>query len=192
MESQEKANENAKVIHGGQNKARVSVSMVQKSKGQGQMAMNQRQNAMSNQMKQVLVCFGCGKPSHRVYSAECPAKQATCGLCHRVGHFKAFCQSKSSTALVSGKSGEKHWAFASNKCLCLPTCMAGNVRATDSHGPKLAEPIYGTIELEHQNFSSKFMLKAEWIPGLTALSLPAQFSTLHSLEMSSMTCSVPF
>ncbi len=63
--------------------------------------------------------------------------------------------------LASGTSGGKHGASASNKCLCLPVHVAGNVRATDSHAPRLAEPVYGTIELDHWNFSSKFTLRAE-------------------------------
>ncbi len=141
---------------------RASIGAVQggrKKSLSSQMTGKQSQSGTSGHGKQSLVCFGYGKPGHGVYSAECTAKQATCGLCHRVGHFRAFCQSKSSTALVSGRSGGKHGASVLNKCLRLPTHTAGNVRATDSHVPKLAEAVYGTIELDCRNFSSKFTLK---------------------------------
>ncbi len=125
------------------------------------MTKKQGQNAMSNQSKQALVWFGCGKPSHRVYSAECPAKQATCGVCQRVSHFKAFCRTKSSMALASGTSGGKHGASVLHECLRLPTRVGGNVWATNCHVRKLAEPIWGTIVLDHRNFRSKFTLKAD-------------------------------
>ncbi len=75
MESQEKATENVRVIHSGS--ARGKIGTIPKGKNNpSQGHAKQKQGNTSNQSKQSLTCFGCGKPGHRVYSSECPARKA--------------------------------------------------------------------------------------------------------------------
>ncbi len=93
MESQEKVNENARVIHGGVLKGRMSVCVAQKGKN-STMPNKQKGSKMSDYTVQAIICFDCGKPGHCAYMPNCPAKQAQCGLCHWVGHYKVFCHSK--------------------------------------------------------------------------------------------------
>ncbi len=106
MESQEKVNENTRVIHGGGMKgkgAELSVCVAQKCKNSGRNSKSSNTSTVSNQKKQPLCCFGCGKLGHHVYVPNCPAKQAECGLCHRVGHYKAFCCSKGHESSPGGE-----------------------------------------------------------------------------------------
>ncbi len=91
MESQEKVKEDARVIHGGVAKGKLSVCVVHKGKIgvpnnllKHQVHNKQKHDSVSNQTKSNLVCFGCGRPGHRVYLPECPVKQATCSLCDPV------------------------------------------------------------------------------------------------------------
>ncbi len=89
MESQEKVNENTKVIHSsgvqGQG-ANFPVSIAQKCKNSGENGKNSNTIMVNSQQKQPFCCFGCGKAGHHIFAPNCPAKQAQCGLCHRMGH----------------------------------------------------------------------------------------------------------
>ena len=38
-------------------------------------------------------CMRCGKPEHQL-GQKCPAKNAKCKDCHKIGHFHKVCQSK--------------------------------------------------------------------------------------------------
>ena len=38
----------------------------------------------------------CGKPEHKL-GQKCPAKNAKCKVCHKIGHFHKVCQSKKRT-----------------------------------------------------------------------------------------------
>ena len=38
-------------------------------------------------------CMRCGKPDHQL-GQKCPAKNAKCKECHKIGHFHKVCQSK--------------------------------------------------------------------------------------------------
>ena len=38
-------------------------------------------------------CMRCGKPEHQL-GQKCPAKNAKCKECHKIGHFHKVCQSK--------------------------------------------------------------------------------------------------
>ena len=38
-------------------------------------------------------CMRCGKPEHQP-GQKCPAKNAKCKECHKIGHFYKVCQSK--------------------------------------------------------------------------------------------------
>ena len=38
-------------------------------------------------------CMRCGKPDHQP-GQKCPAKNAKCKACHKIGHFHKVCQSK--------------------------------------------------------------------------------------------------
>ena len=41
-------------------------------------------------------CMRCGKPDHQP-GQKCPAKNAKCKECHKIGHFHKVCQSKKRT-----------------------------------------------------------------------------------------------
>ena len=41
-------------------------------------------------------CMRCGKPEHQP-GQKCPAKNAKCKDCHKIGHFHKVCQSKKRT-----------------------------------------------------------------------------------------------
>ena len=41
-------------------------------------------------------CMRCGKPDHQL-GQKCPAKNAKCKECHKIGHFHKVCQSKKRT-----------------------------------------------------------------------------------------------
>ena len=41
-------------------------------------------------------CMRCGRPDHQP-AQKCPAKNAKCKECHKIGHFHKACQSKKST-----------------------------------------------------------------------------------------------
>ena len=41
-------------------------------------------------------CMRCGKPEHQL-GQKCPAKNAKCKDCHKIGHFHKVCQSKKRT-----------------------------------------------------------------------------------------------
>ena len=41
-------------------------------------------------------CMRCGKPDHQPRQ-KCPAKNAKCKQCHKIGHFHKVCQSKKRT-----------------------------------------------------------------------------------------------
>ena len=41
-------------------------------------------------------CMRCGKPEHKL-GQKCPAKNAKCKDCHKIGHFHKVCQSKKRT-----------------------------------------------------------------------------------------------
>ena len=41
-------------------------------------------------------CMRCGKPEHQP-GQKCPAKNAKCKDCHKIGHFPKVCQSKKRT-----------------------------------------------------------------------------------------------
>ncbi len=116
---------------------------------------------MNNRSKQPIVCFGCGKPGHWVHSPDCPAEQASCGLCHQTGHFEAFCHSRSSSS-KSGMSGKQQGgASSSNRRLRLSACSSNDIKTTGSQLLNSSGPIFGTVQLDHCGFSSKFQLKAE-------------------------------
>ncbi len=180
-------NENARVIHDGVPKGRMSVCVAQKSKSSGRnsnMSNEQKGSKMSGNTVQTIVCFGCGKPGHRVYTSVCPAKQATCGLCHQVGHFKAFCHSKGHSSTPGGGSSQKEGLSSSNKCLCFPTRRADDIKSTGSQTPGL--PV---LFLAQFNCST---WRLTLIQGRTVQSLLTQFSTLTSQTMSSMTFGARF
>ena len=39
-------------------------------------------------------CWGFGKEGHIKYTLACPAKEKSCPVCKRKGHFQAFCGEK--------------------------------------------------------------------------------------------------
>ena len=41
-------------------------------------------------------CMRCGKPEHEL-GQKCPAKNAKCKECHKIGHFHKVCQSRKRT-----------------------------------------------------------------------------------------------
>ena len=45
-------------------------------------------------------CMRCGKPEHQL-GQKCPAKNAKCKDCHKIGHFHKVCQSKKRTKRVN-------------------------------------------------------------------------------------------
>ncbi len=144
---------------------RTTSSLWTRNKGNSQKksqnSNKQKQNNTDSPTKQSITCFSCGRQGHRVYSPDCPAKQATCGLCHWVGHFNAFCHSKSA-ASSSGKSGgQKGGASGSNRCLHLSGHTSSDIKTTGSQSLSLNSPIFGTVQLDCRGFTSKFDLKAE-------------------------------
>lgn len=41
-----------------------------------------------------LQCFGCGYSDHKMYDNSCPARNAKCFHCNKVGHFSRMCRAK--------------------------------------------------------------------------------------------------
>ncbi len=116
---------------------------------------------MNNRLKQPIVCFGCGKPGHQVYSPECPAKHTSCGLCHWVRHLKAFCHSKSAASVSRKGGGQQGGASYSNRRLHLSIHTSNDIKTMGLQSPSLSGPIFGTAQLSHRGLASKFQLEAE-------------------------------
>ena len=53
-------------------------------------------------------CYRCGKPFSKEHVAKCPAKDAECRKCHRVGHFSSVCQAKGSSGSKLHSSNYMH------------------------------------------------------------------------------------
>lgn len=46
------------------------------------------------------VCFRCASEDHRANDPKCPAKNATCRSCQKIGHYAAVCKSRTRVATV--------------------------------------------------------------------------------------------
>ena len=85
----------------GQNRGKSNKQKQASGKNQGQ--NNSGANGSSNHSHQSRKppgmegkCMRCGKPEHQL-EQKCPAKNAKCKDCHKIGHFHKVCQSKKRT-----------------------------------------------------------------------------------------------
>ena len=89
---------NFAVYHHRQNRGKSNKQKCASGKNQGQ--NNSRAHRSSNHSHQSRKapgmegkCMRCGKPEHQP-GQKCPAKNAKCKDCHKIGHFNKVCQSK--------------------------------------------------------------------------------------------------
>ncbi len=118
----------------------------------------------TNQSKQPLVCFSYGEPENQSIKIKIKSinqSQSQCSLCHQTGHFKSFCHSKGQSSTPGGGRHQKRGPSCFNKCLHFPTRRVNDIKSMDAQTPSLASPIFGTVQLDCQGFTSKFDLKAE-------------------------------
>ncbi|MEL7308743.1 MAG: hypothetical protein AAGK05_13300, partial [Pseudomonadota bacterium] len=53
-------------------------------------------------------CFRCGSSTHLASDVKCPAKNAACNFCKKVGHFESVCTAKQRSEHSSNKGPNKH------------------------------------------------------------------------------------
>ena len=68
----------------------VQVSAIKKNRHRSKTP--RRQSHHSTQVNADTHCFNCGNEKHA--REKCPAKNAKCHFCHRIGHYESFCKSK--------------------------------------------------------------------------------------------------
>ena len=77
-------------------------------------------------------CYRCNKTGHMARDPSCPAKQAMCQKCGKMGHFKVVCHTK--------KTQNQMTSFKNNKHVCVldqeNNLVSSTKRNTDNNGNK--------------------------------------------------------
>lgn len=67
--------------------------------------IDSRQNG--NTVNKRKECYRCGSWNHLAYDSKCPAKTKKCLKCDKIGHFKAYCKSKSLKRKLEDNQGNQ-------------------------------------------------------------------------------------
>lgn len=67
----------------------------------------QKPNVLNSNVSNAKKCFRCGSSTHLASDVKCPAKNASCNFCRKVGHFASVCTTKQRSEHSSNKESNK-------------------------------------------------------------------------------------